>query len=73
MAETAALVTVPFYAPVRTDCGSSFKDQEPSSHRMVLVQRLRPLPFDPVTGAAYSREGRMIGDRCVGGLVDIYA
>jgi hypothetical protein len=40
---------------------------------MVLVQRLRPLPFNPVTGAAYSREGRMIGDRCVGGLVDIYA
>ena len=73
MAETAALVTVPFYAPVRTDSGSSFSYQDPSPHRMALVQRLQPPPFDPVTGAAYGRQGRMIGDRCVGRLVDIFA
>ena len=73
MTETAALVPIPFYAPVYTGTGAF----DPYHNALPRPLAQPPTPqtarSDPMALLAYSREGRLIGDGTVGALVDIYA
>jgi hypothetical protein len=72
MAKSAALVPIPFYAPVRSVTGTLFKFGE-SSRRPVLLERqvwtVAPEPDDVL---AYSGEGCLVADWHIGTRVNIY-
>ncbi len=72
MAESAALVPVPFYAPALIGTGSFFNFEETSRRPLLLEQLARTLAPEPEEGMAYSRNGRFIADTTIGRLVNIY-
>ncbi|MBC2710884.1 MAG: hypothetical protein HGJ94_07775 [Desulfosarcina sp.] len=72
MAETAALVPVPFYAPVRTDTGLFFNFGKTPRRPLLIEQQARTVAPEADEGMAYSWDGRFIADRLMGTLVNIY-
>lgn len=72
MPESAALVPVPFYAPVRVGTGSSFKDGKTYRRPLLLEQRVRVIASEPDDGLAYHRDGRFITESRIGIRVNLY-
>lgn len=72
MAELAALVPVPFYAPVRTGTGPFFKFGEASRQPLPLEGPAWRIASEPDEGMTYSGDGRFINDTRVGTRVNIY-
>ena len=72
MAESAALVPVPFYAPVRIDALMEFKSGGTSRQQWVRETRPWSINAEPEVGPLYTRSGRVWTDEQVGTLVDIY-
>ena len=72
MAESVALVPVPFYAPVRTGTGSFFQFGEPSRHPVLLERQAHTVAPEPDDGLTYSGGGRFIADTRIGTRVNIY-
>lgn len=73
MAESAALVPVPFYAPVKTGTGlfSTFGE---TFRRPVLLDRpVRTITPEPDDGLTYSGGGRFVAEARIGTRVNIYA
>lgn len=73
MSEPAALVPVPFFAPVRTGTGSLFEFSENPRPRLIVERQERTLASEPDAGLVYSRGGRYLADMRIGRLVNIYA
>ncbi|MBR9987334.1 MAG: hypothetical protein KFF68_15630 [Desulfosarcina sp.] len=72
MAESAALVPIPFYPPVRTGNGTFFTFGE-SSRRLALLERqVRTAAPEPDDGLTYSGGGRLVADSWIGTRVNIY-
>lgn len=73
MPDNAALVPVPFPAPVRSRAG--MLPYRRGGTRRTLGSHLPPriVVSDPVDGLAYDRRGRMIRDWWLGIWVDLYA
>ena len=72
MAKSAALVPIPFYAPVRTGTGTLFKFGESSKRPVVLRQQLRTVASEPDDGLIYSGGGCLVADLRIGTRVNIY-
>lgn len=73
MSENAALVPVPFYAPVWTGTGSPFKYSE-SPRRLLPVERQdRTVLPEAGSGLVYNRDAHYTDDTRLGLLVNIYA
>ncbi len=72
MAESAALVPIPFYPPVRTGTGSLFTFGESSRHPVCLEQPVRAVTPEPDDGLIYSGGGRLVADLRIGTRVNIY-
>jgi hypothetical protein len=72
MAESAALVPVPFYAPVRTGTGTFFKFGETSRNPVLLEPQARTIAPEPDDGLTYSGGGRLVADTWIGTRVNIY-
>ncbi|MCB2148819.1 MAG: hypothetical protein KQI81_20230 [Deltaproteobacteria bacterium] len=72
MAESAALVPVPFYAPVRTGTGPFFTFGETSRHPVRLERPVRTIASEPDDGLTYSGGGRFVADARIGTRVNIY-
>ncbi|BBO70724.1 hypothetical protein DSCA_46540 [Desulfosarcina alkanivorans] len=72
MSESTALVPVPFFAPVRAGADSSFKFGEPTGGPLLLEQGGRTVASEPDDGMAYRRDGRLVGDACIGMIVNLY-
>ena len=72
MAESAALVPVPFYAPVRIDSLMEFNSDGTSRHQWGRETQPRTFDAEPKAGPVYTRSGRVWTDDRLGTLVDIY-
>jgi hypothetical protein len=72
MAESVALVPVPFYAPVRTGTSPFFHFGEPSRHLVLLARQAYPVAPEPDEGLIYSDGGRFTADIRIGTRVNIY-
>ena len=72
MAESTALVPVPFYPPVRTGTGSFFNFGATSTRPLLIEQQARTVVSEPDEGMAYNRIGCVVGNPMVGTLVSIY-
>lgn len=72
MAESAALVPVPFYPPVRTGAHAFFKFGDPYRRPWPSQPQVRTVAPEMDTGAAYTRSGRFLTDGLVGLHVNIY-
>ena len=72
MAESAALVPIPFYAPVRTGAGTLFKFGESFRRPVILKQPVRTVSSEPDDCLIYSGGGRLVADWRVGTRVNIY-
>lgn len=72
MAESVALVPVPFYPPVWTGTGSSFNFGQTTRRPLLAESRGWILASEPEEGLAYSRNGHFVTDTRIGWLVNIY-
>jgi hypothetical protein len=72
MTESAALVPVPFYAPVRIDALVDFKSDGTARRQWGSETRPQMIDVEPEAGPLYTRSGRVWTDDRVGILVDIY-
>jgi hypothetical protein len=72
MADSAALVPIPFYPPVRTGAGTLFKFGESFRRPVILKQQVRTVASEPDDGLTYSGGGRLVADMRVGTRVNIY-
>ena len=72
MAESTALVPVPFHAPVRTGIGAYFKFRETSKPPLLLDQQVAAITPDGDEAMAYRRDGGLSADPHMGTLVNIY-
>lgn len=72
MPESAALVPVSFYAPVRVGTGSSFKDGKTYGRPLLLEQLVRTIASEPDEGLVYHRDGRCIAETRIGIRVNLY-
>ena len=75
MSDPAALIAVPFYAPVRTDAGPAgpFFGMTPGENRLVRLDRgARPAAPEAGGMLVYDQQGRWVGDRLAGRLVNIW-
>jgi hypothetical protein len=72
MAESVALVPIPFYPPVRTGTGTFFTFGESSSRPVLLEQQVRTAAPEPDDGLIYSGGGRLVADLWIGTRVNIY-
>ena len=72
MAESAALVPIPFYPPVRTGTGTLFKFGESFRRPVILKQQVRTVSSEPDDGLIYSGGGRLVADWRIGTRVNIY-
>ncbi len=73
MAESVALVPVPFYAPVRTGTSPFFHFGEPSRRLVLLERQAHPDASEPDEGLTYNSGGRFAADTRIGTRVNIYA
>ena len=73
MAESAALVPIPFYPPVRTGTGTLFKFGESFRRPLILKPQVRTVAPELDDGLIYSGGGRLVADWRVGTRVNIYA
>ena len=72
MAESAVLVPMPFYPPVRAGTGTLFTFGE-SSRRPVLPERqVLAGASEPDDGLIYNGGGRLVADLWVGTRVNVY-
>jgi len=74
MAESAALVPVPFFPPVRTETGALYNYEDASNPPWPLQVGAQPDAAAPSrkTGTAYARDGSLVFDGTVGTRVNIY-
>ena len=72
MAESTALVPIPFYPPVRTGTGAFFKFGESSRRPILLERQVRRIAPEPDDGLIYSGGGRLVADWRVGTRLNIY-
>ncbi len=72
MTESAALVPVPFYPPVRSGTGTLFTFGESSSGPVLLRQQVPTAAPEPDDGLIYSGGGRLVADVWIGTRVNIY-
>ncbi len=72
MAESAALVPIPFYPPVRSGAGTLFTFGESSRGPVRLAQPVRTASPEPDDGLIYSGGGRLVADLWIGTRVNIY-
>ena len=72
MADSAALVPIPFYPPVRTGAGTLFKFGESFRRPVILKPQARTAAPEPDDVLAYSGEGRLVADWHIGTRVNIY-
>ena len=74
MAESAALVPVPFFPPVRTDTGALYQYEDAPTPPWPLQDGVRPnaVPSSRAAGTAYARDGLLVFDEPVGTRVNIY-
>ncbi|BBO77991.1 hypothetical protein DSCW_54080 [Desulfosarcina widdelii] len=74
MAESAALVPVPFFPPVRTDTGAFYKYEDASTPPWPMQGGVKLDAAAPsrATGTAYARDGSLVFDGPVGTRVNIY-
>lgn len=72
MAESAALVPVPFYAPARIDVPMEFLSGGTLKRQRTSQTQPRTIATEPQAGPAYTRSGRVCTDNRIGTLVDIY-
>jgi hypothetical protein len=75
MSNPAALVPVPFYAPVRTDTGNAgpFFNFSQSPGRITRAEsRERSAAPEMDAGLMYNQRGVCFGDPQVGGIVNIW-
>jgi hypothetical protein len=75
MPNPAALVPVPFYAPVRTDPGNAgkFFNFSQSPGRITRAERQqRSVAPEVDAGLMYNHKGLCFGDARVGGIVNIW-
>jgi hypothetical protein len=72
MAESAALVPVPFYAPARIDVPLEFQSGGTLERQRASQTQPRTIVTEPQAGPVYTRSGRVWTDNHLGTLVDIY-
>ncbi|WP_319405854.1 hypothetical protein [uncultured Desulfosarcina sp.] len=72
MAESAALVPVPFYAPVRTGTSPFFTFGETSRYPVFIERQARTVAPESDDGLTYSGGGRFVADARIGTRVNIY-
>ncbi len=72
MAESAALVPVPFYAPARIDVPTEFQSGGTFKRQRTSQSQPRTIAAEPQTGPVYTRSGRVWTDSPRGTLLDIY-
>lgn len=72
MADSAALVPIPFYAPVRTGTGTLFKFAESSRRPVLFKQQVRTVAPEPDDCLIYSGGGRLVADLQTGTRINIY-
>ena len=72
MAESAALVPIPFYAPVRSGTGSLFKFGESPKRPVLLKEQVWTVASEPDDGLTYSGAGCLVADLRIGTRVNIY-
>lgn len=72
MADSAALVPMPFYAPVRTGTGTLFKFGESSGRPLLPTQPVRTVAPEPDDALIYSTSGRLVADSWIGTRLNIY-
>lgn len=72
MADSAALVPIPFYPPVRTGTGALFNFGESSRRPVLLKQQVRTVAPEPEDGLIYGGGGRLVADLRIGTRVNIY-
>jgi hypothetical protein len=73
MADSTALVPIPFYAPVRTGTTTLFKFSESSGRPVPLSQPMRTVAPEPDDALIYSGSGRLVADSWIGTRLNIYA
>jgi hypothetical protein len=73
MSQSAALVPVPFYPPVRTAAGSRRQFGTVPERPLVRTRQRPTAAAEPDGGAAYNRDGFFIADPWIGTRVDVYA
>jgi len=72
MAESALLVPVPFYPPVRTGAGTFFKFGEKSRHPALFEPRAHMVAPETDEGFTYSGCGCFITEALIGTRLNIY-
>jgi hypothetical protein len=72
MAESAALVPVPFYPPIRSGVGTLFTFGESSGGPVPLELQVPTASPEPDDGLIYSGCGRLVADVWIGTRVNIY-
>ena len=72
MAESAVLVPIPFYPPVRCSTGTLFTSEESFRRPVLLEQKVRTAAPEPDDGLIYSGGGRLVADLWIGTRVNIY-
>ena len=72
MADSAALVPIPFYPPVRTGTGTRFTFGESFRRPVLLMQQVQAVAPEPDDGLMYSGAGRLVVDLRIGTRVNIY-
>jgi hypothetical protein len=72
MAESAALVPVPFYAPARIDVPIDFPYGGTRKRQRTGQAQPRSIATEPQAGPIYTRSARVWTDNHLGTLVDIY-
>ena len=72
MAESAALVPIPFYPPVRAGTGTLFTFGESSRRPVLLERQVLTVSSEPDDGLIYSGGGRLVADLWIGTRVNIY-
>lgn len=72
MAESAALVPVPFFAPVKTGTGPFFTFGETPGRPVLLDRPVRTIASESDGGLTYSGGGRFVSDSRIGTRVNVY-
>ena len=72
MAESAALVPVPFYPPVRSGTDTLFTFGESSGGPVLFEPPMLTAAPEPDDGQTYSGGGRLVADAWIGTRVNIY-